>query len=418
MRIPTKLIAKLVLCFMPAIAWAAGKEITVWAWDPNFNIAIMKEAAERYKADHPDVKFKIVDFAKADVEQKLLTNLASGVTKALPDIVLIEDYNAQKYLQSFPGSFADLTKEIDYKNFAPYKVSLMTVNKKVYGIPFDTGVTGLFYRRDILEKAGYSEDDLKDLTWDRFIEIGKAVKEKTGTYMMSLDPNDSGILRIMMHSANSWFFDDKGHPALDSNPVLAESMSTVQKLFASGIVRPSNSWADWVSTFNQGEVATVTTGVWIIGSVKSVADQSGKWGVAPIPKLNIAGATHASNLGGSSWYVMNSSKAKKEAIDFLKTVYAGDTDFYQDILVQHGAVGTYLPSQTGPAYSTKDPFFGGQAEFLSFSEWLKNVPALNFGLYTYEVGDALVAQVPGLLQGGSVEQALKNAQRQAASLVQ
>eukprot|EP01041_Mallomonas_annulata_P038886 gene38886-62465_t len=82
---------------------AHAGEVTIWAWDPNFNIAIMQEAAKRYTAKNPGVTFKIVDMAKADLEQKLQTTLASGVTKSLPDIVLVEDYNAPKYLRSFPG---------------------------------------------------------------------------------------------------------------------------------------------------------------------------------------------------------------------------------------------------------------------------------------------------------------------------
>ena len=79
---------------------AHAGEVTVWAWDPNFNIAIMQEAAKRYTAKHPGTTFKIVDMAKGDLEQKLQTTLASGVTKTLPDIVLVEDYNAPKYLLS------------------------------------------------------------------------------------------------------------------------------------------------------------------------------------------------------------------------------------------------------------------------------------------------------------------------------
>ncbi|MGR5488851.1 ABC transporter substrate-binding protein, partial [Vibrio alfacsensis] len=66
---------------------AFAKDITVWAWDPNFNVAIMQEAAEKYEAKHEDVNIKVVDFAKADIEQKLHTMLASGITSALPDVV-------------------------------------------------------------------------------------------------------------------------------------------------------------------------------------------------------------------------------------------------------------------------------------------------------------------------------------------
>ncbi|MDI6837604.1 MAG: extracellular solute-binding protein, partial [Rhizobiaceae bacterium] len=136
------------------------------------------EAGARYTAKHPETTFSVVDFAKADVEQKLQTALSSGTTDALPDIVLIEDYGAQKYLQSFPGAFAALSDKIDYSGFAPYKVELMTLDGTVYGVPFDSGVTGLYYRKDYLEQAGFKPEDMQDLTWDRFIEIGKAVEDR------------------------------------------------------------------------------------------------------------------------------------------------------------------------------------------------------------------------------------------------
>ncbi|GEM_PF-2425720 len=137
-----------------ALLYAEKAKITIWAWDPNFNIPIMQEAAARYKKINPNVEFEIVNMAKADVEQKLNTILASGVKTGLPEIVLIEDYNAQKYLQSYPGAFADLTKHFTWSEFAPYKVKLMTLNNKVYGVPFDSGVAGFFYRIDYIEQLG------------------------------------------------------------------------------------------------------------------------------------------------------------------------------------------------------------------------------------------------------------------------
>ena len=96
-------------------------KLTIWAWDPNFNIPVMAEAKARYQKLNPKVEIEIVEMAKADVEQRLNTVLASGAREGLPDIVLIEDYNAQKYLQAYPGAFVDLTKTINFKDFATYK---------------------------------------------------------------------------------------------------------------------------------------------------------------------------------------------------------------------------------------------------------------------------------------------------------
>jgi lactose/L-arabinose transport system substrate-binding protein len=401
-----------------AVSAAEAKEITIWCWDPNFNVAIMKEAGARYTKAHPDVTFNIVDFAKADVEQKLQTGLSSGTGAGMPDIVLIEDYGAQKYLQSFPGAFAPMSDKVDYSGFAPYKVKLMTVDGKVYGMPFDSGVTGMYYRKDYLEAAGFKPEDMQNITWDRYIEIGKQVEAKTGKKMMGLNPNDAGIVRIMMQSAGGWYFDKDGNPTITGNPALKASLETLGKLMSADVYKPAAGWANWVSTFTSGDVATVVTGVWITGTVKAQPDQSGKWGVAPIPALTIDGAGHASNLGGSSWYVLANSKEKDDAIDFLNQIYGKDVDFYQKILQDRGAVGSLMAARTGAAYAEPDKFFGGEMVWQNFSDWLAKVPPVNYGVFTNEADAAVVAQIPAIAKGGSVDEALKAIEQQVKAQVQ
>lgn len=390
----------------------SGK-ITIWAWDPNFNIAIMNEAKEMYRKDNPNVEIEVVDIAKADLEQKLHTNLASGVKEGLPDIVLIEDYNAQKYLQSYPGSFADLTKEIDYKDFAEYKVELMTLDGKVYGVPFDSGVSGMFYRTDYIEQAGYKPEDLEDITWDKYIEIGKKVKEKTGKAMLGFGLDDGGLMRIIMQSTGQWYFDKDGNVNFANNEAFKQAVKTYKDIYDSGIIKPTSGWNEWVAAFNSGEAASVITGVWIIGSIKAEESQSGKWRVAQAPRLNISGAGNSSNLGGSSWYVLESSKNKDVAIDFLKKMYAGDEEFYQKILVDRGAVGTFMPAQGGSAYSKEDEFFSGQKVYKDFAEWMKDIPPINYGLYTYEADSAIFDVMQEVYSGKlSVDDAIKKAEEQ------
>ena len=119
-------------------------KITVWAWDETFNIKSMNIAKEFYK----DAKVEVVNMNQDDIVQKLNTILSSGSTDGLPNIVLIEDYRIQGYLKSYPDSFADLSKIVKPEKFAPYKLAVNTVDGKYYGLPFDSGVTGLFYRRD------------------------------------------------------------------------------------------------------------------------------------------------------------------------------------------------------------------------------------------------------------------------------
>jgi len=409
----------LVMCVLFSIfgitVMAGGNsgKITIWAWDPNFNIPVMAEAKARYQKTYPNMEIEIVEMAKADVEQKLNTVLASRTKEGLPEIVLIEDYNAQKYLQAYPGAFADLTKKINRKEFASYKNELMTLKGKIYGVPFDSGVSALFYRTDILAEAGYKPADLNNITWDQFIEIGKKVKEKTGKAMMAFDTADGGLMRIMMQSAGQWYFDQNGNPNIVKNEALKEAYATYKKLVDSGIIKRTSGWNEWAASFNKGETASVITGCWIIGTIKAEKNQAGKWAVAPTPRLNLASSVNYSNLGGSSWYVIEKSKNKAVAEDFLKTIFATDQDFYQKILVAQGAVGSYLPSQSGVAYTEADPFFGGQRVFSDLCAWMKKIPSINYGLFTYEADSAMMVVMPDYLAGKiNIDTALKRAEEQ------
>lgn len=402
-----------------SVSAAMAKEITVWCWAPEFNGAAMKAAADAYAKINPDVTVNVVTFDKAALEQKLQTQLASGSSDDLPDIVLIEDYGAQKYLQSFPDAFVPLNDKIDYSQFAPYKVELASLNGKTYSLPFDSGATGLFYRTDLLAEAGFKAEDLQDITWDRFIEIGKQVEAKTGKKMIDADIADAGIVRIMLQSAGSWYFTPDGQPNIADNAVLKAALTTYQKILQSGIYKPVSGWNDYTAGFIGGDVASVYTGVWIVGGIKGNAELSGKWGVAPIPKLDgVEGATHFSNLGGSSWYVMSAGKDKDDAIDFLSKVWAKDVDFYQQILVGQGAVGAFLPARTGAAYSSSDPYFSGQPVWQNFSDWITKIPGVNYGIFTNEADAAVLAQIPAIAKGGSVDDAIKAIDAQVRQQIQ
>lgn len=168
-----------------------AEKLTVWCWDENFNIAAMNTAAEYYRAaGHEDFELEVVNTIEEDVRSKCVAALSAGVTDGMPDIILVGDNWAKNFLTNYEGCFVDLTDEIDFSEFASYKVSCLTVNDRVYGVPFDSGSAGLFYRIDILEAAGFTPEDLEDITWPEMIEIAKAVKEKTGKYAFQFIPSE------------------------------------------------------------------------------------------------------------------------------------------------------------------------------------------------------------------------------------
>lgn len=421
-----KVLALFLVCMLMLTACSSGssqkssgegkntKEITVWAWDPNFNIKAMNIAKEVYSKVDPKLKIKVVEMAQDDIVQKLNTTLSSGTTKGLPNIVLIEDYRSQGFLKSYPDMFQDLTGSYKTDDFASYKIAANTLDGKNYGVPFDTGVTGLYVRTDYIQKAGYSVNDLQNMDWDKYIEIGKKIKEATGKQMLTQDPKDLGLIRMMIQSSGSWYVKSDGQtPDIADNAALKEAFQTYKKIIDADIVKPTSDWSQFVAGFNSGSVASVPTGNWITPSIKAESSQSGKWAVVPFPKLSgTANSVNASNLGGSSWYVLN-VPGKEKATDFLAKTFGSNVDFYQTLVKEIGAIGTYKPAADSEAYKASDDFFGGQNIISDFASWTEKIPQVNYGLHTYEIEDILAAAMQDYLKGKDLDKVLQDAQKQA-----
>lgn len=394
------------------------KTITVWAWDDTFNIKAANMAKERYIKDHPDVTINVVSMAQDDVVQKLNTSLSSGTYDGLPNVVLIEDYKIQNYLLSYPGEIKDLKGYVDPSRFMDYKLGFMTEGDKVYGVPFDSGVSGLFYRTDLIEQAGYTQEDMQDITWEKYIEIGKAVKEKTGKKMLTIDPSDLNQLRIMMQSAGSWYVDAEGKVSIDNNPALRDAVEIYKQIVDADIAKQVSGWDSFIAAFQSGDVASVVNGCWLSSSVQAAEDQKGKWAIAATPRMgNNANSVNASNSGGSSWYVLDKVGNSDLAADFLKETFASSDELMNDLVPAINLVSTLKSASESENYNTGVEFFNGQEIFKDFSKWAQEIPSVNYGLHTYALENIMSEGMQSIVAGGDIDEALKKTQAQAEASV-
>ena len=377
----------------------SAETLTVWCWDENFNIAAMHTAEKYYKeAGHENFSLNILNVIEEDVQTKLSTVLSSGATDELPDIVLMGDSWANMYLTNFPGCYVDLTDEIDFSEFAQYKVSCFSVDDRVYGIPFDSGSAGLFYRTDILEEAGYTAEDLEDITWWDLVEIGKTIHEKTGKYALSFDPSNGcafTYMDSMMQASGEWFYDvnDPDENADFANNKVVREMSEVLKAFWTNdlVYRTDTRDSSSIGAVQAGEVAFVPNAIWYAPSLMASEESSGKWSYTNMPTLTTVETSKYTNIGGSSWVILENSSNKALAIDFMKTIWAGNKDFYDEILLGQAAVSTWLPATNSEAYNTPIEFFGGKKLYADFASWGEYIPSIAYGTHTWTVNQSVSA---------------------------
>lgn len=393
-------------------AASGDNTLTVWCWDPAFNIYSMEQAGEVYKEENPDFTVNVVETPWADVQTKLTTAATSGDLSTLPDIILMQDNAFQKNVISYGEAFVDLTSSgIDYTQFAEAKTAYSVVDGKNYGVPFDNGAVIACYRTDILEEAGFTVDDFTDITWSDYLEKGKVVLEKTGKPLLSCQAGESDVIMMMLQSAGASLFDAEGNPTITDNAALEVVMDTYAELVKAGVLVEVNDWDQYVGTLNNETVAGTINGCWIMASIQTAEEQSGKWAVTNMPKLEgIDGATNYSNNGGSSWAVTANCKNTDLAFDFLSKTFAGSTKLYETILPSSGALATYLPAADSDVYGQPSEFFGGDAVFSKITDFAGKTPSNNTGVYYYEARDAVAVAITDVVAGGDVNTALQTAQ--------
>lgn len=412
-----KLVSLLVLGLVLAMATGgvaaqSDTTITIWAWDPAFNIYALEEAAKIYAEINPHVEFNIVETPWDDVQTKLTTAVMAGQLGTLPDILLMQDNALTKNVMDYPGTFADLTNSgIDFSLFADFKVGHTTVEGRNYAVPFDNGATINALRLDVLEEAGYTLDDFTDITWSEYLAMGKDILAKTGKPLMSSVAESPDMIMLGLQSAGSWMFDEDGNVHIADNDVLKEVIEVYVELVKSGVMIQVNDWEQYIASFNRGTVAGTINGCWIIGSIVGQPDQAGLWGITNIPRLErAANATNYSNQGGSSWVVLDHSPNKDVAIDFLAKTFAGSVELYETILPSSGALATYLPVGDSPVYEEPHDFFAGQAIYADITEYASKVPQVQYGVYNYEARDAIATAIGQILAGAPIDAALREAE--------
>jgi len=329
--------------------------VTVWSW--NTAAKSLEELVPAFNKLYPDIKVKVVEIAYEDANANFRLSTATG--HGFPDIMTSEAPLTPEYVKA--GALLDITDLASkYKNsFVPYKWGEVSTNQKIYGIPWDTGPVGLFYRRDLFKAAGINADAIT--TWDEFIAAGQKLTQAPNIYMMPLS-NKKGVsntFEILLSEEGGSPFDDFGNPTFNS-PQGVAALNLMKKMYNASINdNVSQGSPTMFADIKSGKIATVMQAVWFGGQLKNQApDTSGKWGVIPLPATTPGGVRTAIR-GGSNLAIDAKSKHVANAWKFIEFVLANETSqmkMYKDFDLFPSLKSVY----TDPAFTSPDPFFANQ----------------------------------------------------------
>ena len=392
-------------------AESQDETLSVWCWDPNFNVYAMQQAEKIYQKDHPNFKLDIQEKVYSDIETALITAAEAGDYSTLPDIFLMQDYSFHKNVTNYPEIFTELTDSgIDFTQFAAGKLADSTVEDKNYGVPFDNGATIMAIRTDMVENAGLTVDDFKDTTWSDFMEKAKKVVEANDVPMLTCSGGSEIVIEMLQSAGASPMVD--GEVSLVDNKALKKAIETYKQLIDEGIMADFTDWDQYIASMNKGSAAGVIQGCWIMSSIQAAEDQAGKWAVVNMPKLDdVEGATNYANCGGASWAVSSNCENTDLAFDFLKTTFGGSVELYDDLLPNAGAIASYLPAAESDVYNETSDFYGGQAVYKDIVEFAGQVPGIDYGAFYSDIRSALTDAITNVIQNGEdIDSEIQNAQ--------
>ncbi|MGY0691466.1 ABC transporter substrate-binding protein [Virgibacillus sp. FSP13] len=371
-------------------------DITVWAWalEADYLKSIVPEFNEKY----PNINVEINKQGPDQVFQRLVSGLASGQESQLPDLVQIQDTDLPSFTEKFPGSFTNLSEMgfSEYEGeFAPAKEKMIKDNKGNYiAFPRDLGPVGVFYRKDIFEKAGVDAKSIE--TWDDYIDAGETIKEKTGTSMLGLALNGHiPLIRFMIHQQDSFYFDDEGNLNVGSDETL-RAAEKLKEIVDSGISQNVTNADGQAAAMKNGTVATIPNSVWYSGTMMDQAPElSGKWGTFPLPKFEEAGG-RAANSGGSSFTIPKGSDNKSAAYLFGEFI-STNTENQINALGNQGLFPSLTKAYDSSKFSEGVDYFGGDKFHKKFADIAVEIPEVTYTGDYPEVNDIFNEEMASML---------------------
>lgn len=334
---------------------------------------------EEWNAAHPDIQVKVQNTGDQTAHHNnLLTALSAG--SGAPDIFMLEIAFMEKFIKNedkFNNLYDLGAKDIE-KNYLEWKWKQASSKDGSFqiGLPTDIGPSVVYYRPDLLKKAGLPTDP-KALgaaidTWDKFAAVGKQFTDKTG--IPFVDNTDLMFNAIRDQSDGEIYFSKSDDSFIgDKNPQIKKAYDLTVKAIQEGWIGKTALWSpEWGAAMNEDKLAVVLGPAWMKANITGNApDTKGKWQVTQLPE-------GSGNWGGSFLTIPKQSKHPKEAYEFITWL---DNQDQQLKAFEKAGLMPSIPAvyDTDSFKNAKDEFFSGQNIAVEFAEAAKKIKPVYYG---------------------------------------
>jgi multiple sugar transport system substrate-binding protein len=296
-----------------------GETVRFWALGAEGES--VEELVRAFEGENPGVHVVLQRIPWSAAHEKLLTAFVGGSTPDVAQIgnTWIPEFASLGAIESLDRWIA-ASSEIDSSGYFPGIWATNVLDGAVYGVPWYVDTRVLFYRKDILARAGY---DVMPTTWKTWKEALESIQKQAGPgrYAIFLPVNEWTQPVIFGLQAGSPLLADRGTRGCFSEEPFRSAFRFYLDFFREGLTpaKGNNEIANVYQEFARGTFGMWISGPWILGELRHrlPPELQDTWGTAPLPGPDGPGVSLA---GGASLVLFRSSKHREESwrlVEFL-----------------------------------------------------------------------------------------------------
>jgi len=320
--------------------------------------ALWQTMVDEYMAAHPNVTINITVLENEAFKTKLTTVMQGGTP---PDIFqswgggVMNDQANAGMLQDI-NSYLDADGGAWRNSFAPGALAVYALDGKNYGVPWDMGMVGWWYNKDLFTQAGVTT---LPTTWTELLDAVKAFKA-AGITPIALGEKDSWTgMHIWSYLATrlcgqEGFLAAANRTGSFTDPCFVEAGKKLQELialepFQAGFLGASHD--EMQGYFGNGKAAMELSGQWA-PSVQSAQAADGvgvaNLGFFSFPAVEGGAGAVSDAMGGGNGFAIGKD-APPEAVDFVKYLTAPEQQ------ARVAEIGQGIPVVKGGEVGLTDP---------------------------------------------------------------
>ncbi|WP_405071217.1 ABC transporter substrate-binding protein [Kribbella sp. NBC_01510] len=282
-----------------------------------------------WNSQHPDEKVTVSELPEsADQQRAQMISNAQNKSDAFSvlnlDVVWTPEFAANRWVTELqPDQFPDLGKLL------PSTVDTAKYRDKLYGVPVTSDGGLLYYRKDLLDKAGLQPPK----TWEEMVTACAKVKalpeaKNIGCYSGQFEKYEGLTVNFSeaVNGAGGVVVGDDGKPNVDTPEALA-GLTALTEGFKTGFIPKAAityKEEEGRRAFQEGNLLFHRNWPYVYalaGKTDGSSKVAGKFAVAPLPGLTGAGV---STLGGHNYAISEFAKNKATSADFIKFMASED----------------------------------------------------------------------------------------------